>query len=598
MEELRARLPEYMVPVVLMEVERMPLTANGKIDKRSLPPVDISSFKKDYVAPESDLEKQLSEIWSELLKVDRVGLEDNFFELGGHSLLTIQVIRLIKKRLGYEIPINLLFENATIKELSLGIGKLQNDILPNIVPVASAAHYEVSDSQRRLWMTEQINPSAKKGFIIPISFIIEGPLDAEFFFEAIKDVENKHEILRTNFIEINGEPRQIIHTETRAELIYRHETTVKDARDMIKQITRRLFSLEKDPLLRVHLFKTGQNRFVCLFCIHHIVFDGFSIDIFVKEISSFYKSRRNHGSFKQEGKRLKIQYKDYAAWHNRWQETVWVEQQKKIWLGEFKGKLPRLKLPTDFSRPEIMNFNGDSVSILLDEELLVAIRKKVSANETSLFTYLFAAFNILLYRCSHQQEIIIGFPFHGRNKQEFQQMIGMFVNMLAIRSVIDPNNKFEDFLSQQKEKVKKALSCSDLQYDELIHELGIGIEMNRNPLFDVVFVMNSFQHENINNTTEDSAQDLILSPSGISAPSSRFDLMLSATEYNNLLEVVLTYSTSLFKRETIESILRHYKTILEEVTDNAGVLLRDIRISDLHIRANPKLTLDTDDFVF
>ena len=562
-EHLAKAIPDYMLPSAFVQLDKMPLTSNGKIDRKALPePEGRINTGTEYVAPRNAVEEKLAEIWQEVLGVEKVGIEDNFFELGGHSLKAITLVAKIHKEFGAEIALQEVFKAQTIKAMIKTIEGAGESDYATIEPVANQEYYPVSSAQKRMFILNQFEPE-NMNYNMPAVFTVEGALDKDRLEDVLKKLIQRHETLRTSFAVINREPMQRIHKEIEFT-IDSMQKGKKDIPDIIQSFVRP-FDLGKAALLRVGLIELGENKHIVLFDMHHIISDGVSMSIIVKELAGLYEG--------QELPELRIQYKDFSAWQNEMFQSKALKKQEEYWLKVFTGEIPVLNMPSDYPRPIVRSFAGDRINFSVEEELTEALNKLAMETGTTLYMVLLAAYNVLLSKYTGQEDIIVGSPIAGRSHADLENMVGMFVNTLAMRNNPTENKSFLEFLQEVKDNALDAYEYQDYQFEELVDKLKIARNLSRNPLFDTMFTVQNAGAAVLE------MNNLRFSPYEFEHKVAKFDLTLEAIEVNNHLEFILEYYTKLFKKETIERLGRHFTNILRDIAAQPGIKLGDIELA-------------------
>lgn len=565
-EHLRQQLPDYMIPSNFVQLEKMPLTSNGKIDRKSLPQPDGKvNTGIEYVPPTTEVEKKLVEIWTDVLSIQRIGIEDNFFELGGHSLKASLLVSKIHKELNTEIPLREVFKKPTIKELADYINTAKKNIYLSIEPAEEKEYYSLSSAQKRLYILNQLE-GVSTTYNMPLVMTVEGTLDSYRFEQSFQKIIDKHESLRTSFEMIEGEPIQRIHKEVKfvLEHLEVEESNVdKIIKDFIKP-----FDLSKPELLRLKLLKVSENKHIMLLDMHHIISDGVSMNVLIKEICSYYKG--------DTVETLRIQYKDYSIWQNQLLQSDTMKKQEEYWINKFNGEIPVLNMPLDYQRPSLQSFEGNIVSFKIAKELTIELQDIAKNTETTMYMVLLAAYNTLLYKYTGQEDIVVGSPIAGRPHADLQDIIGMFVNTLAMRNMPEGSKTFKDFLLEVKENALNAYENQDYQFEELVDKLEIHRDMSRNAIFDTMFSLQN----SIN--TEINIDGLNFKSYEIESKISKFDITLNAIEKNEEINFNIEYSTKLFKEKTIQRLANHFINLLEEISINIEKSLSQIKILKQH----------------
>ncbi|KAA3617202.1 MAG: amino acid adenylation domain-containing protein [Calditrichaeota bacterium] len=581
-EKLKTQLPDYMVPTAFLSLDRIPLTTNGKVDKRALPKPEYSreELQQEFIAPSSAGEEKLAAIWQSILHVDKIGIHDNFFDLGGHSLLATQVMSRVRDEFGVELPLRILFEAPTISSFLLQIEQAElgsNIKIPALVPAERTKEMPLSFSQQRLWFLDQLAPGSAN-YNIPSAFKIIGSVNLDVMTLAINEIIRRHEVLRTTFGNKDGKPYLII----KDELLYEPEqidlSEIKPSEREVKvqqlstQNATDPFDLAEGPLIRVQFLKIAKNETVVLFNMHHIISDGWSTTVLMGEISILYDAFSNRN--KSPLPDLDIQYADYAAWQRSWLKDDALDTQINFWKEKLGTNPPVLDLPTDFQRPPVQTFNGDVISIQLSSDITKNINKLARENNSTLFMVLLAAWQTLLHKQSGQDEIFSGSPIANRNYSATEALIGFFVNTLVLRADFDAQICFEDLLKNVREFTLGAYAHQDVPFEQLVDELQNERIMSHSPLFQVMFVLqNTAQQENA------PAGNLQIEPLGADAKVSKFDLTLSMIELPDMLAAELEYNTDLFKKETVERMLGHFQVLLEKIVENPQLPLSTISLT-------------------
>jgi amino acid adenylation domain-containing protein len=572
---LREDLPGYMVPAYFIFIDKIPLTANGKLDRQALPGPGIIKGER-HIEPRDELERELAAIWEQVLGREgepgerTIGIDDDFFQLGGHSLKAALATMRIHKRLNREIPLAQLFAAPTIRGLAAYIrtGDSGGRVFTPIEAAEEREYYPLAPAQRGLYIHQRLNRqgTAYNGLR---AVTIDGELRREQLETALMKVIDRHDSLRTSFPTIDGQPVQRVHEEAAFAIEY-YDFCPGAGDKEISEVGNsfvRPFDLTEPPLLRVGLVKVEKNRHILLIDMHHIITDGVSHYIFVSELIALYGGEEPG----RPGPRL--QYGDYAVWLNSPGVRRALEKQEAFWLKRFAGSIPRLRLPYDYKRTAVRSFRGGSLTVEAGAQLTARLRDLAETTGTTLFMVLLTAYNILLWKYTGQEDIVVGSPITGRNHTDLQQVIGMFVNMLALRSRPRAGKTAGEFLLEVKESVLGSMENSDYHFEELAAALGLQGDRGRNPLFDVVFAMNNHEFVDMENRDFSAGNGNSLRVSGYDAQQniSRFDLLTGAFEHTRAetgertLRLVLEYDAGLFKPVFAERFLSHYMAVLEQL---------------------------------
>jgi len=545
-------LPTYMVPSAIVLLEELPLTSSGKVDRQVLPKLEISSTVETYVPPRNRVEEELVNIWGKILEIDptNISTEANFFELGGHSLNATIMVARIHQQFNVKIPLIELFRIPTIRELAEYIGKeaVQEQHF-SIEPIKKRKYYRLSSVQRRLyvlWRMEKENVV----YNVPVVLEMEGHIDKERFEDSFRRLICRHESLRTSFEMNEGEPVQIIREEVDFKIETYPDLSAQPSEEEIIRDFIRPFDLTSPPLLRVGLIETGHHKSILMLDMHHIITDGVSMGILVKEFLALYEG--------SELLPLKIQYKDYAHWQQERMVRGELCHQEEYWKEVFVGTIPLLHLPTDYPRPNIMSFAGDVMRFDLDSKTVVSLKDLTRDLDVTLFMVLLAAFYVLLFKLSGQEDIVVGVPIAGRRHADVQPLIGMFVNTLALRSQVPGEATFTEFLGIIQKRLLKAYENQDFPFEDLVERILKDRNVDRNPLFDVMFAYGNID------IPEVKIPGLKIIPRPFNGRISRFDFTLIAEERDKLA-FTMEYSTGLFKAETIARFIVYFNRVIASV---------------------------------
>ncbi|WP_299632739.1 condensation domain-containing protein, partial [uncultured Virgibacillus sp.] len=523
-------------------------------------PAEQHLVTNDYVAPRTSTERTLAAIWSEVLGIDKVGIHDNFFDLGGHSLKATALISKIHKQFKVEISLREFLESPTINLLSTYIGNGNRSVYELIEPYEESDFYETSSAQKRMYMLQQYETGTL--YNMPLICEIEGSIDPEKIQKSLQQLVSRHDSLRTFFDTVEGEIVQKVLPKANFKLERRFvtETVVNNLlKDFVKT-----FHLSKAPLFRAELVVSNNKNYL-LTDMHHIISDGISLQILINEFMALYNGERLNS--------LKLQYKDFAVWQNKFWDSIEMKRQEEYWLEQFNGEIPILNLPYDFERPPIQSFKGKNLTYYMDEKLALAVRKMAKDTGSTMNMVLLAAFHLLLAKYSGQDDIVIGTPIAGRPHDDLENMIGMFVNTLALRNKASGNISFEQFLNAVKQNALQSYENQSYQFEELIKKVQVERDTSRHSIFDVMFSMNyaGFDKEFI-------SEDFVLTPIHVESNISKFDLTLTVYDNETMLKYTMEYCTKLFKKETIDRMASHYKEILTKVCTQPTTILSEINI--------------------
>ncbi|WP_442935957.1 non-ribosomal peptide synthase/polyketide synthase [Nostoc sp.] len=567
---LKSRLPEYMVPSVFVILESLPLTPNGKVNRRALPaPEPSSELLEKYVAPRTPIEEILALIWQQVLKVELVGRHDNFFELGGHSLLATQLISRVRSSLKVELPLRSLFAAPIIAQLAPSIQQLQQQNLelaaPPILPRTGNAELPLSYAQQRLWFLDQLEPNSAS-YNILFGLCLAGTLNVAALEQSLIEIIHRQEALRTNFITVDGQAAQIIQTEmnwtvTVVDLQHLPLTEQKTAaQKLVQEQAIQPFDLESEALIRATLVMLSPTEQWLLVCMHHVVSDGWSINVFVQELQALYNAYSQGQPSPLTP--LPIQYADFAIWQRQWLVGEVLNSQLSYWKQQLANAPTFLPLPTDRPRPAVQTFNGAYLEFALSAELTQQLTKLSQEQGVTLFMTLLAAYNTLLYRYTGQTDILVGTPIANRDRSEIEGLIGFFVNTLVMRTEISGDRSFNELLPRIREMALSAYAHQDLPFEMLVEALQPERDLSHTPLFQVMFVLNNAP------TSEVELTGLSVSSLPIESAIAKFDLTLGIENTNTGLVGWWEYNTDLFDSSTIERMTGHFVTLLESIVAN------------------------------
>jgi acyl carrier protein len=571
-EYLSRELPDYMIPRYFIPLEKMPLIPNGKIDRQRLPePEEVKAAESVYVAPTDEIEKKFAAIWQEVLAVEKVGINDNFIELGGHSLLVISILSKIHREFNVELQLKDVFDNPTIKELSRLIMDAGESIFSSIQPGERKEYYIATHDQRRMFTLNQFE---NIGTTYNLSMVrqFNGPFDPQRFEAAFRKLIQRHEVLRTSFRFLDDRLVQVIHDydtiDFQIQYIDANASSQAGTNDIKKIINQFIqpFDLGKAPLLRAGLTKPGKNKHLLLLDIHHIISDGMSEIILNNDFVRLYEGEELPG--------LKLRYRDYSEWLNSMNRPGKLEQQEEYWLNQFKGEIPMLNMPLDFSRPALQSFEGDVVGLRLGKEMTRQLNRMAKETGATLYMVLLAVFNILLHKYTGQEDIVVGSIIAGRSHLDLENIVGFFVKTLALRNQPAAHQPFDFFLEQLKNSTLEAFEHQLYPFDQLVGKLKLPENRNRNPLFDAAFVWQNMEGLLSGNFTTDT--DMKTTLQAYEIKTAMFDLNFEAIETGDEILCGFQYCTKLFKRETIELMRDRFLVLVENILDKPQAKIRDL----------------------
>ncbi|HLP46873.1 MAG TPA: condensation domain-containing protein, partial [Candidatus Kapabacteria bacterium] len=549
-------------------LECFPLTPSGEIDRQALPE-PVIEVDENYVAPGDDIEKKLVKTWSEVLHrdEDKISVLANFFELGGHSLKVAALAAKIHKEFNANIPLAQFFKMMTIRELAQYIQQSEKDRYLEIERTEKKWYYPLSSAQKRLYFLQLLEETGT-GYNINQALQLEGKIDVEKLANTFKTIIQRHESFRTSFIMVDEVPVQRIHDEAafQIDILATEDTEDTEIKNRPSSFSIhhfiRAFDLAKAPLLRVGLIKTAAEQALLMVDMHHIISDGVSLTLLVKEFLSIYEGR--------ELAPLRLQYKDYASWQIHRQEKL--SKQETYWLNELSGEIPVLDIPLDFERSKIQGFTGSAVSFELDIDDTRALNSLALKQGTTLYMVLLAIYNIFLAKITNYEDIIVGTPTAGRLHSGVEQLIGVFINTLALKNVPCGEKCFHSFLAEVKENALRAFENQEYPYEELVEKLNIERNTGRNPLFDTMFVLQNLDFPAIE------IPGLKLKPFPYERGTSKLDLTFVAVEMDQRLSFTVEYAVCLFKQETVLRFSDYYKKVVSAILANPDVKISEIEI--------------------
>lgn len=557
---LAGALPDYMVPAAFVQMDSMPLTPNGKLDRKALPkpvkPSKTASVPTEFL---SLTERRLLSILQDVLGSQELGIDDSFFEWGGHSLKANLLVSRIESVFGVEVALLDVFNYPSLRELAACVERAEASSSPPLVPAEERDHYPLSAAQRWMYILARID-GGRTTWNMPGAFRIEGPLDKGRFQNAAQLIVERHDIFRTRFEWMNDGPVQRVDRNAGIRLPVHHSTEA-GLEPLISSLVRP-FELARPPLIRLEWIELSETSRVLFFDAHHLVFDGGSIGPFLRELADAYM-----------GKDLPppaLQYKDFAVWERLRLNGDRLAKLEQYWTHVFEGDLPRLNLPTDYDRPARLSGRGGVVSLLLDEALTERIRQLSTEAGVSVYMVLLSSFYVLLSKYTGQADIVVGTLSAGRSAAALEKIPGMFVQTLALRNYPDGNKTFLSLVNEVKERTLQAFAHEDYPLDLFEAKVASVKTGKRRPLFDVMFNYLNFDDQEL------SIPGLSISSYPIDAGLSRYDLVVESKPVNKELHFQWSYSTDLFKPETVRSMTEHYLALLAQLTANADAALKHI----------------------
>ncbi len=566
---LQRQVPEYMLPAHILVLDQLPLTRNGKLDRQALPLPEAFPGNTDVdSAAASPLEEILAGMWASLLGRSQVGRQDNFFELGGHSLLATRLVSRLRTSLQVALPLHTLFEHPTIAQLAPQLEQLRwREAIVSELPLRAVAREQVPElplsfAQQRLWFLEQLSPDSAF-YTIPALWRLQGRLHPAALIASVQALLRRHESLRTSFVSQQGQPVQRIAAQAVLPLLIVDLRAVAQpqrvtlAQQVCQQLARRPFDLERGPLLRACLLQLGEEEHWLLLSLHHIITDGWSMNILWRDLAAGYRAALTRESVQLPA--LPVQYADYALWQREWLQGEVLRRQLAYWQERLQGAQTLMALPSDHPRPAVQRFRGASHAFTLSRELTRGLWALSRGEEVTLFMTLLAGFAVLLSRYSGQRDLVIGMPIANRTREEIEEVVGCFANVLPLRFDLSGNPRFRDLLRRVRELTLQAYVHQDLPFEQLVEVLQLERDLSRNPLFQV-----TFQTQNVAGEPIELA-GLNASPLLLESEIAKFDLSLYIEEDTTQLSGILEYSTDLFEPSTSKRMIGHYLRLLEGI---------------------------------
>jgi amino acid adenylation domain-containing protein len=570
---LSQELPGYMIPSYFVLLDKIPVNPSGKVDRKSLPGIDIKS-SEEYIAPRNEAEEFLINIWAEILAIDKtqIGIDDNFFELGGHSLKAIGIISRIHESSNVKISLRDILKNPTIRGLGKFTAGNVKKRFVSMEPTEKKEYYALSAAQKHLFILMHMETSGAV-YNMPLIWEVEGRLDVKRLTETFNKIISRHESFRTSFIILENGPVQLIHDPVEFEMEYYNAGRI-DCAGIIERFIRP-FDLSRAPLLRGGVIKLEKEKHILMVDMHHIISDGISLDIFARDFIAVSRDI--------EPGELKLQYKDYSQWHNNLKKQKALEEQETFWLKMFEGELPVLNLPFDFSRPEIRDFEGASNNFKIGGRETRQLNRIAGQENVTLFMLLMAVYNVLLSKLSGQEDIIVGTVITGRYYVDIKHIIGMFANSLALRNYPKGEMKFKEFLKELKERALEAFENTDYPVADILKRLPLPRKASVNPVTNIGFILQNIDGSQLG------IPGLKLTPLAFHDITSKVDMTFTGKENGKELFFTVEYCKKLFKKKTVEKFVKYFKEIVTAVIENRDIKLKDIKVSHTMLTAKPNI---------
>jgi iturin family lipopeptide synthetase A len=591
---LLLRLPQYMIPVRFIQLDEIPLTANGKIDKAQLPLTgNIDANEAEVVLPQTPTEIIVAKIWAEVLGVENPGMTDNFFAAGGHSLKAAKMVAAILRECSVKIPLKAIFSTKNLGELAALAEVSEAEVYEDIPHLPAADDYQLSHPQKRIWIANQLSENA--GMFNMIAFYeIKGNLNIKAFSKALELIVERHDILRTVFSSHTGEPRQrVLKPEENAfEMRFIDLSDIADAAERAMELLYeeniQPFDLQRGPMLRATLclVNEGDYRFAINF--HHIVLDGWSTGLFVEEFSENYALLTQNMPVQREP--LKVHYRDFAAWQNKALASGQTEKSKQYWQQQLAGEMARLNLPVDRPRGANLTYDGKQLSFLVETDLYKSLAHVAKQQGVTLYVTVLSAIYIMLSRYAEGNDILLGVESAERRHPDLQKMLGFFLNTIVLKAGISNDDDVTDIIKKVNEVVNNGLAHQDYPFDLLLHELKIPREQNRSPLFDVQvdFIPHLYDHNYDDGLT--SGPELKMKYIAADVKITQYDISFLITDKGDFLKVDIVYNTQLFNESTIEMLAGNYKKTLKAIATDASIKVNSIQLDKKPV-ATKKISL-------
>lgn len=560
-KQLRQRLVDYMIPANIIQLETLPLTVNGKVDRQTLATIPIEE-STSFVALETETEKQIAAFFEKIVKAEKVGRQTDFFEAGGHSLRLTRLLNAIEAAFSVRLSVSDIYEHSTVEAIGAQIDAAGEQEIEMIPVAEERAFYPLSSAQKQIYIATALDDTGKS-YNVPVSLAFSGLLDTDRLTSVFQQLITRHDSLRTVFKTIDGQPVQVVQQNATAAI--EAETVAVLSDEVITQGFNafvRPFDLETAPLMRMKVLSDSEKS-VLFVDVHHIISDGGSFNTLLGEISALYGGHTLAP--------LTVQYKDFSEW----QKKQDLEKQKQFWLEQFKDVPESLDLPVDYKRTARQSFEGKTVKQTIPTAAKEGLAQLAQRTGTTEYMVLLSVCMIMLGKYSRQEDVVVGTSISGRTRQEIENVQGIFVNTLAMRGRPQADKTLLQFLQEIKESSLQAYQNQEFPFDELVGELDIPRDLSRNPLFDVMFVLQN------NEQPEQRWGDLAIESANMEEQGAKFDLTFSISETTDGYELSLDYRTALFKEVSMEQMLQHYITLLQNAANDEAQLLAQLSAVDI-----------------
>ena len=560
--ELLETLPEYMAPAYFVALDALPLTANGKINRKALPMPDRSlGSGSEFVAPRNETEKAIAEIWAEVLGLDEVSVLDSFFRLGGHSLKAVSVVGKIQQELKVDLPLRRMFDSPTVEQLAIWVSENGRSESLGIAETESRDFYPVSSQQRRLYALQELEPDSTV-YNMPSAYSLDDGVDVEKVRQAVIRLVERHEVLRTSFEIMGNDLVQRVQDDVAVNVeILEVETLEVDA---FAERFVKAFDLSVAPLLRVKILREKGGRSILYVDMHHIISDGMSTGILIRDFAHLYGGR----SLPPIG----LRYRDFAVWQQEAAGRKLIENQADYWRRRFEDDVPVLNLPTDFARSQKQDYAGASFETTIDKETTTKLRRFCRESESTLYMTMLAGYSVLISRYSGADDVVVGNAISGREHSGFENTLGMFVNTLAMRCRPEGDKCWNDYLAELRKDCLDSFENQQYPFEELIDHLDLERDMSRNPLFDTMLVVQNFDAD------LDSSEFRSVQPHDLPIKTAKFDILVFVWETEEEIRIRIEYAIQLYKEETIKRLAGHLKRALSAAIENPRARLSELSL--------------------
>ncbi len=574
---MKQKLPEHMLPDTWLILPELPVTPNGKVNRKALPePAGENRALPSYEPPVTSREQAVAAIWEEVLG-RQVGIDDNFFEIGGHSLRAVQIISRIRRNLGIDATLPQLFARPNVRALAADLSNSARHKTSPINALPDEEWYAVSHAQKRIWLACRA-AEASIAYNMAGAFRLEGRLNVAALVAALEALVERHESLRTVFALVNGELKQKVREASGFEVALIEAPAAIE--DFIAREAELPFDLARGPLFRATVARVAEDHNILLLTMHHLISDAWSVRILIKELRSLYHAFDSGKAFPLTP--LLIQNRDYAAWHNRLLESEEMQAHREYWQGRLSVDMPRLELPVDHPRTAALGSNGGRMASPIDEAVAQGLAALAQRRSTSLFGAVLASIAVLLYRYTGQQDLVVGLQSTGRDQQELEDQVGAYLNTVVLRASLAPGLSLGETVSSVGEVLLEALDHGAYPFDLLLEDLRPRTPAHHSPIFDVqIDYVPDLDSESFADSASSAGANLGLAITDLSQDTARtkYDLSFLILESSQRLEIITVYNADLFRRETVERMHQRLAVIQKAFLENEAMTISDIELS-------------------